>query len=168
MTSIDRTNREIEISNRRAKSLAFRPDTGENKSSQTEMVEARLGYERYGVRLDLVREIQNISRTEICRIPNAPAHVLGLANYRGQALPLLKLSSFLSAQSNLQYDELAVVIISREGSDIGLCFDTIVGVVTVDMADVDELQTGDNFHWITKDRVGLLNLEHLLSERTLG
>lgn len=168
MTSTERTQREIEIFQRRAKSLAARPDAAEDRETYAEIVECRLGGERYGVDLKVVREIQTISRAELCRIPNGPSYVLGLANYRGQALPLLQLASFLSVRSNIEYADLSVVIITRDGSDLGLCFDRIVGVVEVPMSEVDERQTGENLLWISSDRIGLLNLEHLLSERNLG
>ena len=168
MKSVERTQREIEIFKRRAKGLAARPESTEDRETYVEVVECRLGGERYGVSLDAVREIQTISRAELCRIPNGPGYVLGLANYRGQALPLLQLASFLSVRSNIEYADLAVVIISRDGSDLGLCFDSIVGVVNVSMSDVDERQTGENLLWVSSDRLGLLNLDHLLSERNLG
>lgn len=167
MSAIERTQREIEIFKRRATSLAARREV-EDVATYEEFVECRLGGERYGVKLDLVREIQIVPRAELCRIPNGPRYVLGLANYRGQALPLVQLSSFLSVTSSFDYPELSVVIISRDESDLGLCFDSIVGVVKQDLSDVDHKQTGLNFHWVSKERVGLLNLDHLLSERTLG
>ena len=163
----ERSERELDIFRRRARALAEMPPVPGESSGFSEFVECRLGRERFGLPLNRVREIQILSLDDVCRVPNAPAYTLGMANFRGQALPIIDIRGFLSLESSSLEGELSLVVVQRQNSDIGIVFDEVVGVSPIAMSDVDDHQAGANLTGITRDRMGLLDLDHLLSEGNL-
>lgn len=162
-----RTEHELEIFRRRAEAASKQPELVRSQQSYTEVVLCRLGDENYCVDLAQVREIQFFAKSEICMIPNAPSFIVGMANFRGQALPILDIRSYLSVKGEHVGDHIPLLVVQRDTGDLGIVFDEIAGVQKVSLTDVDDQHTGNNLTWITKDRLGLLDLDYLLSEGNL-
>ena len=97
-----------------------------------------LGDETYGVDILRVQEIRGWS--PVTRIPQAPAHVLGVLNLRGSIVPIVDLRMRFNLE-HAEYTPLTVIIVlSIESAvgrrDIGLVVDGVSDVIDVPQADV--------------------------------
>jgi purine-binding chemotaxis protein CheW len=93
-----------------------------------------LGEETYGVDISRVREIRGWS--PVTRIPNAPAHVLGVLNLRGSIAPILDLRRQFQLE-RAEYTRLTVIIILSVESttgrrEFGVVVDGVSDVVALD------------------------------------
>jgi purine-binding chemotaxis protein CheW len=95
----------------------------------------QLGKQNYAVPTALVREVTTLPRT--ARVPRAPAAMLGLANLRGDVIPVLSLSRLLDLEDQSPPKRLIVVDI---GELVGLAVDTVSqGVAEEDVSTVRRL-----------------------------
>ena len=97
-----------------------------------------LGDETYGVDILRVQEIRGWS--PVTRIPQAPAHVLGVLNLRGSIVPIVDLRMRFNLQ-RAEYTPLTVIIVLSVESavgrrDFGLVVDGVSDVMDVPTADV--------------------------------
>ena len=75
-----------------------------------------LGEETYGVDILRVQEIRGWS--PVTRIPQAPAHVLGVLNLRGSIVPIVDLRMRFNLQ-RAEYTPLTVIIVLSVESSLG-------------------------------------------------
>ena len=92
-----------------------------------------LGEETYGVDILRVQEIRGYST--VTRIPQAPAHVLGVLNLRGSIVPIVDMRMRFSLD-RAEYTPLTVIIVlsveSHAGRrDIGVVVDGVSDVIDV-------------------------------------
>jgi purine-binding chemotaxis protein CheW len=156
----------------RARSLAVRDETEAKASIQrVEIVEFTLGSERYGVETRFVREIHPL--TEFTSLPSTPAFVLGLVNVRGQILSIINLKKLLELPEKGITDLNKVIIVQDGQMEVGILADAILGIRVIPS---DELcpslptLTGireEYLKGITKDLLGVLNLESVLADEKL-
>jgi purine-binding chemotaxis protein CheW len=97
-----------------------------------------LGEETYGVDILRVQEIRGWS--PVTRIPQTPAHVLGVLNLRGSIVPIVDLRMRFNLE-RAEYTPLTVIIVlSVESSagrrDFGLVVDGVSDVIDVNAGDV--------------------------------
>jgi purine-binding chemotaxis protein CheW len=97
-----------------------------------------LGEETYGVDILRVQEIRVYST--VTRIPQAPAHVLGVLNLRGSIVPIVDMRMRFSLD-RAEYTPLTVIIVlsveSHAGRrDIGVVVDGVSDVIDVAAADI--------------------------------
>src|SRR5690348_5642208 len=97
-----------------------------------------LGNETYGVDILRVQEIRGWSA--VTKIPQAPAHVLGVLNLRGSIVPIVDLRMRLALE-RAEYTSITVIIVLSvvSGSarrDFGVVVDGVSDVVDVNEADV--------------------------------
>lgn len=97
-----------------------------------------LGEETYGVDILRVQEIRGWSA--VTKIPQAPAHVLGVLNLRGSIVPIVDLRMRLALE-RAEYTSVTVIIVlsvlSGTGRrDFGVVVDGVSDVVDVNEADV--------------------------------
>ena len=97
-----------------------------------------LGEETYGVDILRVQEIRGYST--VTRIPQAPAHVLGVLNLRGSIVPIVDMRMRFSLD-RAEYTPLTVIIVlsveSHAGRrDIGVVVDGVSDVIDVAAADI--------------------------------
>src|SRR6476661_7582664 len=97
-----------------------------------------LGAETYGVDILRVQEIRGWS--PVTRIPQAPAHVLGVLNLRGSIVPIVDMRMRFSLD-RAEYTPLTVIIVlsveSHAGRrDIGVVVDGVSDVIDVAAADI--------------------------------
>ncbi len=97
-----------------------------------------LGAEEYGMPIDVVREITRLEETR--SIPQAPPHVLGLINLRGQAIPLIDLHVRfgISSVGHEDSDDAALntnsfaLITEIHQNLVGFAVDKVIEVRTID------------------------------------
>jgi purine-binding chemotaxis protein CheW len=97
-----------------------------------------LGDETYGVDILRVQEIRGYST--VTRIPQAPAHVLGVLNLRGSIVPIVDMRMRFNLD-RAEYTPLTVIIVLSVESaagrrDIGVVVDGVSDVIDVQNADI--------------------------------
>jgi purine-binding chemotaxis protein CheW len=97
-----------------------------------------LGAETYGVDILRVQEIRGFS--PVTRIPQAPAHVLGVLNLRGSIVPIVDLRMRFTLE-RAEYTPLTVIIVLSVESvsgrrDFGVVVDGVSDVINVPVADI--------------------------------
>ena len=97
-----------------------------------------LGAETYGVDILRVQEIRGWS--PVTRIPQAPAHVLGVLNLRGSIVPIVDLRMRFTLEQ-AEYTPLTVIIVlsvqSASGRrDFGVVVDGVSDVINVPEGDI--------------------------------
>ena len=97
-----------------------------------------LGEETYGVDILRVQEIRGWS--PVTRIPQAPAHVLGVLNLRGSIVPIVDLRMRFNLE-RAEYTPLTVIIVLSVESpvgrrDFGVVVDGVSDVIDVGASDV--------------------------------
>lgn len=123
---------------------AARPEAAQSSSGEVAASAARqvltfvLGDETYGVDILRVQEIRGWSA--VTKIPQAPAHVLGVLNLRGSIVPIVDLRMRLALE-RAEYTSVTVIIVlsvlSGTGRrDFGVVVDGVSDVVDVNEADV--------------------------------
>lgn len=93
-----------------------------------------LDREEFGVPVTQVREVIRVS--EITRVPQAPAHVRGVANLRGRILAVVELRSRLGLPPAELTPRSRVVVVEVRGRVLGLLVDAVSQVTKVPEASV--------------------------------
>lgn len=138
-----------------------------------------LGDETYGVDILRVQEIRGYST--VTRIPQAPAHVLGVLNLRGSIVPIVDMRMRFNLQ-RAEYTPLTVIIVLTVQSaagrrDFGVVVDGVSDVIDVAVGDIKpapELGTHVSTEFIeglaaVSDRmVMLLDIDQLIGGDVTG
>jgi purine-binding chemotaxis protein CheW len=115
------------------------PPSGEAAASaRRQVLTFVLGEETYGVDILRVQEIRGWSA--VTKIPQSPAHVLGVLNLRGSIVPIVDLRMRLALE-RAEYTSVTVIIVlsvvSGSGRrDFGVVVDGVSDVVDINEADV--------------------------------
>ncbi len=107
--------------------------------TQMQLVTFRLGNELYGVDIMSVKEIVKIQ--PIRPIPNAPNYMVGILNLRGEIIPIIDLHrrfhiDFANGEDELDELESGFIIISIDGTQMGIIIDRVSRVASVDTAEI--------------------------------
>lgn len=107
-------------------------------ASSHQVLTFTLGEETYGVDILRVQEIRGYST--VTRIPQAPAHVLGVLNLRGSIVPIVDMRMRFNLD-RAEYTPLTVIIVLSVESaagrrDIGVVVDGVSDVIDVASADI--------------------------------
>ena len=78
------------------------------------------------VPLEQVKEI--LTKVSISRIPGAKSWVLGVANVRGNLLPILDLKGFLLGQKTQRSRQTRVLVMQHKGVTAGLLVEDVMGM----------------------------------------
>ena len=93
-------------------------------------VVVRLGGGRFALPMDTVAEV---GRTPgVTRVPGTPPWVRGVTNWRGRILGVLDLRDLLGLRPATDGGEGRLVVLSRNGSMVGLLAERVDGVIEVD------------------------------------
>ena len=161
----------IAILRSRAKELSRERETTEAGTGSLEVLEFLLTNETYAIETLFVREVYPM--TELTPLPCTPAFVFGLINIRGQILTVIDIKRFLDLPERGITNLNKVVVVRKEGVELGILADEITGIRTVP---VDEIQpplstiTGihaEYFKGITGERLIVLDMERFLADRRL-
>lgn len=93
-----------------------------------------LAGEEYGVDILSVREIRGWSR--VTRIPQAPAHMLGVLNLRGAIVPVLDLRLRFGLEREGYGDGTVMIVVAVSERLFGVVVDTVSDVVDIDPATI--------------------------------
>ncbi len=109
-----------------------------NDAGSHQVLTFTLGDETYGVDILRVQEIRGYST--VTRIPQAPAHVLGVLNLRGSIVPIVDLRMRFDL-ARAEYTALTVIIVLSVESpvgrrDFGVVVDGVSDVIDVAAADI--------------------------------
>jgi len=157
---------EKEILKIRAQFYAKPVEETEKKINGFEVLQFLLAKEKYAFDIELVREVYSFA--DYSPIPCCPPHVLGVANVRGQMIPLVDLKRFFDIpQSDLPASKQAIII-SLNGIELGILADEIVGLQCMDSKKIQPgLPTltgmrGDFLTGIGEDQVVILDGRKIL------
>jgi len=93
-----------------------------------------LDREEFGIPVTQVREVIRVS--EITRVPQAPAHVRGVANLRGRILAVVELRSRVGLPPAELTPRSRVVVVEVRGRVLGVLVDAVSQVTKVPQASV--------------------------------
>ncbi|QDV75439.1 chemotaxis protein CheW [Botrimarina mediterranea] len=125
-----------------------------------------------GVDIRLVQEINR--QLEMTPVPNAPRHVRGVINLRGEVATVIDLRTVLGLPPAEQTRDTRNLIVHSQGEAIGLLVDRISDILTVRPDQISEPPSnvdgvdGKFFlgvHTLEKDICVLLDVEEVLSDR---
>ena len=154
----------------RAEILARAPEP-ESAEEVVRLVVLVVSGELYGVDVRDVREIRPLAA--VAPVPGTPSSWLGLMNLRGNVHPVLDLAGYLGLPRSGRGPGARVVLVSRDGTTIGLVADDVLDVRRVPTSSIGSplgraaggqgVVTG-----LTDDLLSVLDLETLLQDRSLS
>ena len=152
----------------RAHTLARAPRPAPAAGTMLELLEFRLGSERYALETRHIQDVHPLR--ELTPLPCTPPFVLGIVNVRGHILPVLDLKKFFDLPERGLTDLQRMILVRGNGLELGLLADVIVGVRSVA---ADSLQpplptlTGIRAEYlkgIGEERLVVLDLDRILSD----
>jgi purine-binding chemotaxis protein CheW len=118
---------------------AVSPDT----SIEERLLVFRLGKERFGLPLDIVVEVLEISE-ELAAIPGAPDWILGMMNHHGQVVPVIHMGSLVASAQSSGGNQ--VVLVDLAGDRLGLAVEQIEALEEARTTNVIAPRDGENSH----------------------
>jgi purine-binding chemotaxis protein CheW len=119
-----------------------------------------LGQEEYGVDILRVQEIRGWH--QVTRVPNAPAHMLGVLNLRGTIVPIIDMRMRFHL-AKVEYNPVTVIIVLSVHSASG---DHVFGIVVDSVSDVLDVKAGDRK--ATPDFGAAVNTDFINGLATVG
>jgi purine-binding chemotaxis protein CheW len=115
----------------RAAALA-RPAAPPGGAGQTlEVVEFRLGEERYALEQIFVREV--LGPKELTPIPCTPPFVRGIVNVRGQIVAVIDIRKLLELSESGRAEVHPIIIVHFQGVELGIEADAVSGVRAIEL-----------------------------------
>lgn len=90
----------------------------------------RLGKEHYGIEVRYVTEIVGIQK--ITEVPDLPAFVKGVANLRGQVIPVIDMRLRFNMEPRPYDERTCIVVVNINSMQVGLIVDTISEVRNIE------------------------------------
>ncbi|HEY7634076.1 MAG TPA: chemotaxis protein CheW [Gemmatimonadales bacterium] len=98
------------------------------------LVTFALDREEFGIPVDQVREIIRVG--EITRVPQAPAHVRGVANLRGRILAVVEIRRRLGLTDAVLTPRSRIIVVEIRGRVLGILVDAVRQVAKVPLETV--------------------------------
>lgn len=155
----------------RAKLLAKEPEGEERPVGSLEVVEFLLAHEHYAFESRYIREIQPLR--DLTPLPCTPAFVLGVINVRGQILSVIDIKKVFDPSEKGLTDLTKVIVVQTDRMKLGILASGILGVRSITLGDLQfSLPTFTNvgakfLRGVTKDSVAVLDVERILSDRSI-
>lgn len=165
------TEEKKEILKRRARELARTREEPVQAEGMIEVLEFRLGSERYAIESSYIQEVHSIA--DITHLPGTPPFVTGIVNVRGRIHSVVDLRQFFDIPKKGLGDMNRLIILKSEKMEFGILVDSIAGIR---MLCPGELQpplptlTGIREEYlmgITGDRLAVLSAGKILSDRRI-
>jgi purine-binding chemotaxis protein CheW len=122
----------------------------------------QLAGERYAIEVRDVAETLPFARCT--PVPGSPPQFLGMINLRGELRAVLDLGRLLGLSENGQKDSGFVLILSRQGREIGLKVDLIEDLSAIRPEEFSSTGEGSYVKGIASSALMLLNVEAVLVE----
>lgn len=101
----------------------------------------RLGDGCYGLAIDFLQEIIRVP--EIIKVPLTPPYMRGLANLRGNILPVYDTTLRLGIKGTVNDESNRVIVVNVDGRRAGYVVDRVDGVVDIPAKDIEEFRDQD-------------------------
>lgn len=153
----------------RARALAAPP--AEAEGDALEVVEFRLGEERYGIATEVVREVFPL--LELTPLPCTPPFVRGIVNAWGEIVSVIDLRHFFELPATGLTDLNRVIVVAGDEMTLGILADAVLGVRQIPRAEIlPALPTltgirEDYLFGVTAGALTLLDGAKLLADRRL-
>jgi purine-binding chemotaxis protein CheW len=125
-----------QVLHERALALAQRAVEPPAADTLIELLEFRLAHERYAVETRHVREVHPFRN--LTPLPCAPAFVRGVVNVRGRIIAVIDIKRFFDLPEAGLSDLHRVVLIQGHGMEVGLLADSVAGVQSIPLQDLQE------------------------------
>lgn len=112
-------------------------DKNQNGVPHLQQLTFALAGEEYGVDILAVREIRGWTR--VTRIPQTPAHVLGVLNLRGAIVPIMDLRLRFGLEREAYDDSTVTIIVSVADRLFGIVVDAVSDVVDVEPSAINSV-----------------------------
>lgn len=161
MNSLDRAKLKT-----RARLLAKRPDSGQERQLELEVAVVLLGDNSVGIPVDLLREI--VRMPPLTALPSLPPHFRGLVQIRGELISVIDLGLLLGLSTAGKGGFL--VIVEKDGRSLGLATDGLAELREIyrgEMSkDFDDGSRGASglIQATTRDLLSIIDLEKLLAD----
>jgi len=123
----------------------------------TDYVTLSLDDTLYGIPVDRVREILDLR--PVSPMPNAPPHLLGVIDLRGENVPVVDMRILLglAAKDDTPQTRILVVLLQHDGAEavIGLRTDQVIDVAKLDDGDPNPLSEGQKLAWDGMSVIGI-------------
>jgi purine-binding chemotaxis protein CheW len=153
----------------RADRLRKRPVAAEAGQDLRPVIVLGLAAERYGVELRDVEEV--LPPTVATPVPGAAPIFAGVINVHGEIRPVMDLRRLLGMDAVPSGDGPRVIVLSKEGRQMGLQIDSVEQIRWVGSRDLQSDENSGRSRYIkgsTKDLLMLINTEALFAELQLG
>lgn len=139
--------------------------------SEKQYVIFKLSKEEYGIDIMNVREI--VQYQESVKVPNSPAFIEGIINYRGKVIPIICLKKKFGMGNSMNDANTRIIVINLNDKQIGFLVDEASQTVRIDDSNIDptpEVISGIERKYITgvgkidNRLVILIDLEKVLTD----
>ncbi len=160
-----------QILERRALRLAEPPPDRAPSKGLLEIVEFRVGAERYAVETSFVREV--FQARALTSVPGTPPFVVGIINVRGRIISVVDIRGFFGLPGRKDTDGLQVLILRSNTMEFALLADEVAGVARIAGDDLQAtLPTlngtrAEYLKGITADRLTVLDAGKMLDDPAL-
>lgn len=161
---------------RRAQVLAKPLAPSQSEADTLELLEFRLGEERYAFEAAAVRDVQPLR--ELTPLPGTPEFIAGVANVRGRVLAVVDFKRFFGLGQRGITDLHGILLLGGRGAggiaiEIGLLVDTVAGVHSVRRTALQAAPAsgsaieGGFLRGVTEDRLAVLDAAAILADPRL-
>jgi purine-binding chemotaxis protein CheW len=155
----------------RARRLALAAEREEAALDALEVLPFRLGREHYAIETRYAREVVRL--TGFTSVPSTENFLLGVANLRGEIVPIFDLMRFFGFASQGLLDRSRVIVVGAAEVEFGIIADSVeavsrlpVGALVADAAFEGE-RGGECVRGVTRDAMIVLDGAALLKDRRL-
>ncbi len=119
-------------------------DAATDGASEVQVLEFKLGSERYCVDIDFVSEI--VDKGSLTRVPNAPHYVDGVMDLRGRTTSIINPKSLLSIDERTESKRIVIFDPGKfeDEAAVGWVVDEVYQVIRVSMDDVEDSPLDDD------------------------
>jgi purine-binding chemotaxis protein CheW len=155
----------------RARRLALVAERPEAAFGALELLPFRLGREHYAIETRYAREVVRL--TDFTSVPSAEDFLLGVANLRGEIVPVFDLMLFFGFASQGLSDRSRVIVVGAAEVEFGIIADTVQAVMhlpaeaLVADAAFEGERGGECVRGVTRDAMIVLDGAALLKDRRL-
>ena len=119
---------------RRALDLSRSPVQDDLAGDRLNLVTFRLGSDRYGVGMEMVREIQRAG--SITPVPTAPDFVVGVMNLRGSILSVVDIRTFFGLPGVTPGTKARILVVEGGGLQVGILVEGVDEITSVRVEEI--------------------------------
>jgi len=105
------------------------------QDDEVQLVCFRLAQEEYAISIMKVQEIIRVG--QITALPNAPVHVSGIINLRGNVLPVIDMRVLFNMATSERSEQNRIVVVDIAGKTTGLIVDSVSEVLRVAKSQIE-------------------------------